>query len=82
MMGKRKTYDVCVIGAGPAGSYLAMLLSKQQLSVLLVEQSPLPRDKTCGGGLSAKTLQLLGLSPAALEARKISRSTVPTLTTV
>ena len=72
MMGKCKKYDVCIIGAGPAGSYLAMLLSRQQLSVLLVEQSPLPRNKTCGGGLSAKTLQLLGLSPTALEARKIS----------
>lgn len=72
MMGKRKIYDVCIIGAGPAGSYLATLLARRQLSVLLVERSPLPRDKACGGGLSSKTLQILGLSPAALKARKIS----------
>ncbi|NIA19892.1 MAG: geranylgeranyl reductase family protein [Xanthomonadaceae bacterium] len=71
-MGKHKTYDVCIIGAGPAGGYLATLLARQQVSVLIIEQSPLPRPKICGGGLSQKSFRQLSLSPAAIDARIIS----------
>ncbi len=71
-MGRRTIYDVCIIGAGPAGGYLAALLARRQVSVLLIEQSPLPRPKVCGGGLSQKSFRQLGLSAAAIDARIIS----------
>jgi len=71
-MGKRTIYDVCIIGAGPAGGYLATLLARRQVSVLLIEQSPLPRPKVCGGGLSQKSFRQLSLSPAAIDAQIIS----------
>ena len=71
-MEKHKIYDVCIIGAGPAGGYLATLLARQQVSVIIIEQSPLPRPKVCGGGLSQKSFRQLNLSPAAIDARIIS----------
>ena len=71
-MGKQKIYDVCIIGAGPAGGYLATLLARQQVSVLLIEQAPLPRPKVCGGGLSQKSFRQLHLSAAAIDALIIS----------
>ncbi|MCK4378981.1 MAG: geranylgeranyl reductase family protein [Deltaproteobacteria bacterium] len=71
-MEKHKIYDVCIIGAGPAGGYLATLLARQQVSVIIIEQSPLPRPKVCGGGLSQKSFRQLSLSPAAIDTRIIS----------
>ena len=71
-MEKHKIYDVCIIGAGPAGGYLATLLARQQVSVIIIEQSPLPRPKVCGGGLSQKSFRQLNLPPAAIDARIIS----------
>ncbi|MEA2108004.1 MAG: geranylgeranyl reductase family protein [Pseudomonadota bacterium] len=71
-MGKQKIYDVCIIGAGPSGGYLATLLARQQVSVIIIEQSPLPRPKVCGGGLSQKSFRQLSLSPTAIDARIIS----------
>jgi len=49
--------DVAVVGAGPAGSTTARLLAERGASVALIEQCPLPRTKTCGGGLVARALQ-------------------------
>jgi geranylgeranyl reductase family protein len=40
--------DVIVVGAGPAGSTAAAVLSRQGLRVLLVDCEQFPRDKACG----------------------------------
>lgn len=53
--------DVVVVGAGPAGATAALAAATAGASVLVVERAPLPRYKTCGGGL-------IGLSTAALPA--------------
>jgi geranylgeranyl reductase family protein len=53
-------YQVIVIGAGPGGAYLAYLLARQGLEVLLLEKEHLPRHKPCGGGLTTKALAVLG----------------------
>jgi geranylgeranyl reductase family protein len=53
-------FDVLIGGAGPAGSHAAALLAGQGMRVGLLDQARFPRDKVCGGGLSAKTLSLLG----------------------
>src|SRR5690242_16366554 len=40
--------DVCIIGAGPAGSTCAFYLARQGVSVLLLDKERFPRDKLCG----------------------------------
>ena len=54
-----QTWDVVVIGAGPAGATAARRLSDAGASTLLLEKQSLPRYKACGGGVPARTLQLL-----------------------
>jgi flavin-dependent dehydrogenase len=53
-----KAYHTVVVGAGPAG-ILAALHAAEVGSVLLVEQSSLPRSKSCGGMLHHHTLRTL-----------------------
>ena len=47
-----KTWDLIVIGAGPAGSACASLCAKAGKSVLLLEAARFPRDKVCGDCLN------------------------------
>lgn len=44
-------YDVIVCGAGPAGATAAATAARAGLKVALLEKHPLPRHKTCGGGM-------------------------------
>jgi geranylgeranyl reductase family protein len=58
--------DVLVIGAGPSGSSCAYWLAKAGHDVVLVEKKAFPREKTCGDGLtprSVRQLQDMGLGP-------------------
>ena len=43
--------DVTIVGGGPAGSALAVLLGRQGVKVLLYEKARHPRLKPCGEGL-------------------------------
>jgi geranylgeranyl reductase family protein len=52
-------YNVVIIGAGPAGSYLAYKLRNQGLDVLLLEKQKFPRYKCCAGGLTKKAYDFL-----------------------
>lgn len=51
-------YNVIIIGAGPAGSYLAYKLKNQGISILLLEKQKFPRYKACAGGLSKKAYDI------------------------
>ena len=55
------TYDVVVVGAGPAGSSWAYELARLGARVALVEKAAMPRYKTCGGGIVARALKLLAV---------------------
>lgn len=50
------TYDVIVVGAGPAGSTAARVLGEAGILTLLLDKSAFPRDKPCGGGISARVI--------------------------
>ena len=52
-------YNVVIIGAGPAGSYLAYKLKNKGLDVLLLEKEIFPRYKSCARGLSKKVYDIL-----------------------
>lgn len=53
------SFDVIIIGAGPAGASCAILLARAGWRVALVEKSAFPRGKLCGERLAAATLPLL-----------------------
>ncbi len=54
-----KSYDVLVVGMGPAGATAAYELSRAGMSVLGLEKQMHPRYKVCGGGLSVRIDQIL-----------------------
>jgi len=53
------TFDVAVVGAGPAGSVAAHRLATAGIQVALLERATFPRDKACGDGVSAHGLAVL-----------------------
>jgi geranylgeranyl reductase family protein len=54
-----QTYDVIVVGMGPAGACAAYELSQRGFSVLAFDKQAHPRYKVCGGGLSARIAKIL-----------------------
>ena len=44
--------DVIVVGGGPAGSAAARTAALRGLDVLILDKSPFPHYKPCGGALS------------------------------
>jgi menaquinone-9 beta-reductase len=59
--------EVVIVGAGPAGSAVALLLARRGREVLLVDQARFPRDKPCGEYLNpaaVSVLRRLGLEEA------------------
>ena len=53
------TYDVVIVGMGPAGATAAAALSRGGLAVLGFDKDTHPRYKVCGSGLSARVAKLL-----------------------
>lgn len=53
------SFDVIVVGAGPAGSTAARELAASGARVLIVDRAEFPRYKACGGGVPLRTERLL-----------------------
>jgi flavin-dependent dehydrogenase len=70
------TWDVVVIGAGPAGSITARELARRGRRVLLVDKANFPRAKVCGACLNRaaiRALERLGLAHVLEGARPLDR---------
>lgn len=50
-------YDALIVGAGPAGAFVAELLARQGARVALFDGRPAREPKACGGGVTAKALR-------------------------
>lgn len=54
-----RTWDVAVVGAGPAGALAARQLAALGVQVVLIDKSAFPRNKVCGGCLNRRALEAL-----------------------
>ena len=52
-------FEVLVVGAGPSGAACAYWLAQAGHDVLLVEKKTFPREKTCGDGLTPRSVRQL-----------------------
>lgn len=60
-----ESYDIAIIGAGPAGSTCALALRDSGLKVVVIDKSSFPRDKVCGDAIPARAEKVLrSIAPA------------------
>ncbi|PPK86086.1 geranylgeranyl reductase family protein [Neolewinella xylanilytica] len=55
-----KSFDVVIVGAGPAGCAAALELGKSGTKVLLLDRDHFPRDKVCGDAIPGPAVKALG----------------------
>jgi menaquinone-9 beta-reductase len=64
--------EICIVGAGPAGSTTALFLSKLGIRCTLIDRSVFPRDKVCGESYDGHvTSTLRQLDPTILQQAKL-----------
>jgi geranylgeranyl reductase family protein len=67
---------VIVVGAGPAGATAARALALAGIPVRLLDRAAFPRNKPCGGGISARVLRrfpYLGRALPRIASHRVSR---------
>jgi len=65
------SFDVVVVGAGPAGSTAARESAARGLSTALLDRAEFPRDKACGGGITARAAALLPFDIGSVVERRV-----------
>lgn len=63
------SYDIVVVGAGPAGATLGYELGRRGLAVLILEKEKLPRSKPCAGGITSRAARSLDFNIDAVTER-------------
>src|SRR5262249_51947226 len=54
-----RVWDAIVLGAGPAGAFVARELALTGARVLMLDRKPFPRRKVCGACLNKTALDIL-----------------------
>ena len=67
--------QIAVVGAGPAGTWVSILLARRGHSVTLIDPQA-PWEKPCGGGVTAKALSGFGIFESHLPRSNIDRITI------
>jgi len=73
------TFDLAIIGGGPAGTAAAITAARTGASVLLLERGRFPRHKVCGEFISSEGVTLLaglGLDDLVRRAPRIARTRI------
>jgi len=64
-MAQMPSYDIIVVGGGPAGVAAAKAAAREGVSVLLLEKHPtIMANKPCGEAVSKETLETAGVKPS------------------
>lgn len=50
------TRDICIVGAGPAGTVAALKLEQLGYPTLLIDKTSFPREKVCGDAIGVKAI--------------------------
>ena len=58
-MSAADSYDVVVVGAGPAGSVMAWSLAERGVRVAVLDRARFPREKVCGDFIEPGGLRIL-----------------------
>ena len=58
------SFDVVIVGGGPAGSSCAWALRESGLNVAILDKQTFPRNKVCGGWITPQVLEELEIDPA------------------
>ena len=55
--------DLLIVGGGPAGSACAWKAVRGGLDTIILDKSPFPRHKVCGGWITPAVLEALQIEP-------------------
>ncbi|HEY0610943.1 MAG TPA: NAD(P)/FAD-dependent oxidoreductase [Chitinophaga sp.] len=78
-----KSYDVIIIGAGPAGSSCSLALRNAGLRVAIMDKHFFPRDKVCGDAIPGRAIKFLHeIDPTLKDALSSFSEKLPTKRTV
>jgi len=72
-LSEKKIHDVCIAGAGPAGSTCAYYLAQKGIIPLVLEKKEFPRDKICGDAFPQRAqihLDRMGILQKLVEEKK------------
>ncbi len=76
-MDTASTYDVVIVGAGPAGGYVAKTLAEQQVSVALVEQhQTIGFPLHCAGLVSPRVFEMFGIPTEKIVQNSIKKANI------
>ncbi len=65
-----KSFDVAIVGCGPAGSSAALQLARYGMKVAILEKGSMPRYKPCGGGIVYKALKYIPVDISSVIERR------------